>query len=177
MGKVGRRDPHEEFGFGAAKKRRASPVLTEEVVEDVDDSDILFKPDTDTYKFLFPLLKQMKITNALLKVLLKENNKLLTGLIQGGMGVAVGNQQELSDPELKRLLDGVTAMTPHPQHVKFYKLFVQNYTKLLHFKKQFNSVKVTPHHDPQLGNWLKNMKTQLVTCYREWATLLWIPGM
>jgi len=175
VGKLGRRDPCEEFGFGAAKKRRASPVKyteeeeewedevvdvtndMEEVVEDIDDSNIFFELDTEQYKFLFPLVKQMKLTNALLK----ENNKLLTGLLQGGMGVAVGNQQELSDPELKRLLDGVTAMTPHPQHVKFYKAFVQNYTKLLQFKQQFNSVKVTPNHDPQLGNWLKNMKTQL----------------
>ncbi len=134
VGKVGRHDPREEFGFGAAKKRRASPVEyteeeeewedevmdgtedTEEVVEDVDDSDIFFKPDTKEYKFLVTLLKQMKLTN----VLLKEISRLLTGVLQGGMGVAVGNQQELSDPELKRLLDGVTAMALHPQHVKFY---------------------------------------------------------
>ena len=156
MGKVGRRDPREEFGFGAAKKRRASPVNyteeeeeweedevvdvtedTEEVLEDDDDSDMFFEPDTEQYKFLFPLIvKQMKITNALLK----ENNKLLTGLFQGGMGVAGGKQQELSDPELKKLLDGMTAMIPYPQRVKFHKSFVQNYTKLLQFKQQYNTV-------------------------------------
>jgi hypothetical protein len=89
VGKLGRHDPLEEFGFAAAKKRRASPVKyteeeeewedeivdvtddMEEVVEDVDDSDIFFEPDTEQYKFLFPLVKQMKLTNALLK----ENNK------------------------------------------------------------------------------------------------------
>ncbi len=175
VGKLGRHDPCEEFVFGAAKKRRASPVKyteeeekwedkvvdvtddMEEVVEDVDDSDIFFKPDTEQYKFLFPLVKQMKITNALLK----ENNELLTGLLQGGMGEAGGKQQELFDPELKKLRDGMTTMTPHPLLGKFHKSFALNYTKLLLFKQQFNSVRVTPNHNPQLGNWLKNMKTQL----------------
>jgi hypothetical protein len=94
--------------------------------------------------------------------LVKMNNTLLAGLLQGGMGEAGGKQQELFDPELKKLRDGMTAMTPHPLLAKFHKSFVPNYTKLLQFKPQFNSVRVTPNHDPQLGNWLmKNMKTQL----------------
>jgi hypothetical protein len=78
------------------------------------------------------------------------------------MGEAGGKQQELFDPELKKLRDGMTTMTPHPLLAKFHKSFVLNYTELLLFKQQFNSVRVTPNHDSQLGNWLKNMKTQVL---------------
>ncbi len=37
VGKLGRHDPHEEFGFGAAKKRRASPVKHSEEEEEEEE--------------------------------------------------------------------------------------------------------------------------------------------
>ncbi len=70
--------------------------------------------------------------------------------------------QELTNPALKSLRYAVAFMTPHPAlAARFHKLSVTNYTNLLLFKQEYNNIRVTPTHDPQLGNWMKNMKTQL----------------
>jgi hypothetical protein len=53
-------------------------------------------------------------------------------------------------------------MTPHPTlAARFHKLFDQNHTNLLLFKQECNIIRGIPTHDPQLGNSVKNMKTQL----------------
>jgi hypothetical protein len=71
-------------------------------------------------------------------------------------------EKELTNPALKSLGDDVATMTPHPTlAARFHKLFVQNYTNLLLFKQEYNNVRITPTHDPQLVNWVKNMKTQI----------------
>ncbi len=67
-----------------------------------------------------------------------------------------------TNPALKSLRDAVAAMTHHPTlAARFHKPFAQNYTNLLLFKQEYNNVTVIPAHDPHLGNWVKNMKTQL----------------
>jgi hypothetical protein len=80
-------------------------------------------------------------------------------------GIAFGEKeqkQELTDPTLKSLRDAVAAMTPHPTlAARFHKPFVTHYTKLLLFKQEYGNIRVSPAHDPQLGRWVKNMKTQL----------------
>ncbi len=40
VGKVGRCDPHEEFGFGSVKKRRASPVKHTEEEEEWEEDEV-----------------------------------------------------------------------------------------------------------------------------------------
>jgi hypothetical protein len=68
-----------------------------------------------------------------------------------------------TDPVLRSLRDAVAAMTPHPTlAARFHKPFVQKYTNLLLFKQEYSNVRVMPAHDPQLGNWVKNMKMQLM---------------
>ncbi len=53
-------------------------------------------------------------------------------------------------------------MTSHPTLAgRFHKPFATNYTNLLLFKQKYINIKVVPAHDPQLGNWVKNMKMQL----------------
>jgi hypothetical protein len=62
---------------------------------------------------------------------------------------------------LKPVRDAVAAVTPHPTlAARFHKPFVTNYTNLLLFKQKYNNVRVMPAHDPQLDNWVKNIKTQ-----------------
>jgi hypothetical protein len=71
--KIGRRDPHEEFGYEGAKKRRAPPVTYAEEEEE------------------------------------------------------------------------------------------EEYTNLLLFKQEYGNIRVMPAHDPQLHNWVKNMKCSIGT--------------
>jgi hypothetical protein len=98
--------------------------------------------------------------------LLERTNVLLGNLITGGMfleGIGENAQrQELTDPMLKSLRDKLAAMSPHPTlAARFHKAFVQHYNKLLLFKQEYGNVRVSPAHDEQLANWVKNMKTQL----------------
>jgi hypothetical protein len=101
--------------------------------------------------------------------LVKSTNALLDNILQGSM-LDMGmnafrekeQEQELTNPALKSLRDAVAAMTPHPTlAARFHKPFVTNDTSLLLFKQEYKNIRVTPAHDPQLGNWVKNMKTQL----------------
>ena len=61
------------------------------------------------------------------------------------------------------LVKSTNAVTPLPTlAARFHKPFVTNYTNLLLFKQEYSNVRVMPAHDPQLGNWVKNMKMQLM---------------
>jgi hypothetical protein len=111
---------------------------------------------------LLPVLKKLTTVFGLLE----RTNVLLGNLITGGMmveGIRENAQgQDLTDPMLKSLRDKLAAMSPHPTlAARFHKAFVQNYTKLLLFKQKYGNVRVSPAHDEQLANWVKNMKTQL----------------
>ncbi len=111
---------------------------------------------------LLPLMKKMNTMIGLLE----KTYVLLGNIIMGGMmaeGIGENAQgQDLTDPMLKTLKDKLAAMSPHPTlAARFHKAFLQNYTKLLLFKQEYGNVKVSPAHDEQLANWVKNMKTQL----------------
>ena len=111
---------------------------------------------------LLPLMKKMNTMIGLLK----KTYGLLGNIMLGGMmvdGIGENAQgQDLTDPTLKTLKDKLGAMSPHPTlAARFHKAFLQNYTKLLLYKQQYGNVRVSPAHDEQLANWVKNMKTQL----------------
>jgi hypothetical protein len=101
--------------------------------------------------------------------LVKDIHALLANVLQGGMldmGMnAIGEKEQgqaLTDPMLKVLRDELAAMKPHPSlAARFHKAFVAQYNKLLLFKQEYGNVRVSPAHDEQLANWVKNMKTQL----------------
>ncbi len=66
-------------------------------------------------------------------------------------------EKELTSPALKSLRDAVASMTPCPTlAARFY-----NPVNLLLFKQEYNKIRVMHTNDPQLGNWVTNMKTQL----------------
>jgi hypothetical protein len=189
VGKPGRRDPHEEFGYGGVKKKRAPTenyeedeeewededvVVTEDVAvtgdvallsnetdaeEDNEDDGILFEKHTN---LLMPFMKKMNVLIGLAKT----SNALLVNVLQGGMfSEAFGENaqgQVLTDPMLKALRDQLAAMSPNPNlAARFHKAFLTQYNKLLLFKQEYDNVRVSPAHDEQLSNWVKNMKTQL----------------
>jgi hypothetical protein len=93
------------------------------------------------------------------------------------MGETGVKEQEMLYPELKKFRDVMSAVTPNPLLVKFHRSFVQNYIKLLLLKQEFNSVRVTPNHDPQLGNYknggkVKNHRDPSLVVAKELSRML-----
>ncbi len=88
-------------------------------------------PYTEEHNLFIPMIKKMNI----LVGLVKTTNALLANVLQGGMS-DMGMKAFREKEQEQELTDSA----------------------LSHFKMQLH-IRVTPIHDPQLGNWVKNMKT------------------
>mgnify|MGYP000863610565 CR=1 FL=1 len=108
-----------------------------------------------------PIMKKLDVVIRLLE----RTCAALVDIYAGGTVEGIGENaqgQDLTDPTLKSLRDKLAAMTPHPSlAARFHKAFLINFNKLLLFKQEYGNVKVSPAHDEQLANWVKNMKTHL----------------
>ena len=110
---------------------------------------------------IMPIMKQLDVVIQLLERTCKALVDVYSGATVEGIGENAQGQ-DLTDPTLKTLKDKLGAMSPHPTlAARFHKAFLHNYTKLLLYKQQYGNVRVSPAHDEQLANWVKNMKTQL----------------